>query len=209
MQIKVVMRSCGLLLLALSVVEGLVVSCYAESPDNQKEKLKNEIRRLTVKLNNITNKTHRIKIKQMIYEYRERLAEVEKKSEVKSVQSDKRLIPKLGFGAGAGLMEAAYRLPYREFVLEPALGYALGNSYSVFICKLGMISPLNLESHLGLSINYASYSTRVEFSGVGRIGSGGTLGAGLVYGRKIKENIIAEIGYSTNLGLQAGLGIVL
>lgn len=118
---------------------------------------------------------------------------------------EKNLLVKIGLDGGAGIIGAGFRFPVRGLLADTSLGYGFGNGYNVLFVKAGVNRFFNENNYAGLNLNYGSYSKRVEISGVGQIGEGGSIGIGIHYGRIIVNNISTQIGYSTNLGINAEL----
>jgi hypothetical protein len=111
------------------------------------------------------------------------------------------------FEGGAGVVELGYLLPFpgdpnRDLKIN--LGYGLGNKYNVTVARLSLTNVM-AGLLVGLSIDYGNYSVPVlKMPIIGDIDKGGKTGLGITIGKNMGR-YNAKIGYSTALGLIAGL----
>lgn len=111
-----------------------------------------------------------------------------------------------GLMGGAGAAEIGYYLPTGPFSTGIYLGYGVGNKFNLMVAQLE--GTLKLAAvNLGLSIDYANYSSAVRnIPGLsGDTAKGAHTGVGLSVGKEFGK-IEAKLGYSTALGLIAAAG---
>lgn len=200
---KKIILSCLLLFFLCQAV-------YAETNADKIESLNNEIRRLSNKLEVTSNPAHRKQINSLIAQYKARLAAVQEE-EKKSGENYVKFIPKVGLVAGSAGIGLDLHWKNGPVILKPAIGYAINSSPSltVLTAGLGIVFPFGQDNYFGVDAVFGSYSAKVKLTGSGDVGSGSTIGGALVYGRRITNNIVGEIGYGTNLGVLASLGYIL
>ncbi len=191
----------------------IFVSVGFASQEEEKTKINNEIRRLTVKLKTSKVKSHRVKIQKLILKYKQRLARIQEEELLSQSGMNKYAlegrVASLGFGGGGALLSLGYQKLGGPALLRGGVGYGLGSNYSILEAKAGLGYIISGKNYVALDLTYASYSKKIEgVLGVsGNLGAGGSIGVGIIYGHKI-NNLLAEIGYVTNLGVMAKLGIL-
>ncbi|MFA4843480.1 MAG: hypothetical protein WC632_00845 [Candidatus Margulisiibacteriota bacterium] len=111
------------------------------------------------------------------------------------------------FEGGTGVVELGYLLPFPGDInrdLKINLGYGLGNKYNVTVARLSLTNVM-AGWLVGLSIDYGNYSVPVQkMPIIGEITKGGMTGVGITLGKNLGR-YKAKAGYSTALGLIAGL----
>lgn len=203
-----------ILCLSLLFLFVFMVSQSFAGTEDDKAKINNEIRRLTEKLKASNVKSHRVKIQQLILTYKQRLARMQETELLtqsgKNIYAFEGITPSIGFGGGSALLSIGYRR-VSPMLMHVGVGYGFGNSFSLLEGRAGVGYLLSDKNYIALDLTYASYSKKVEgVMGVsGTLGAGGSIGIGAVYGHRINENILTEVGYSTNLGAIVKVGYIL
>jgi hypothetical protein len=115
-------------------------------------------------------------------------------------------IPKIGFGGGALMLGADYRIaPLWDNVdLLAGAGYGFGGSYSVLAATVGGTCQVKDNYYVGASLDLANYSQ----SGAG-YNAGTALGIGVFGGKVLNDKWQLQAGFSSALGLTVKAGYVL
>lgn len=112
-----------------------------------------------------------------------------------------------GLAGGAGAVELGYgRTVNDKLSLSGAVGYSVGNGYGVTVLDpIGLVYNLGAFT-LGAGLNYAMYSSIVtNIPGLsGNIANQNMFGIELSAGKNFGK-VAGKLGYSTALGLRAGL----
>lgn len=112
-----------------------------------------------------------------------------------------------GLAGGAAAVELGYgRAMNDKLSLSGAVGYSVGNGYGVAVLDAVRLNYEFGALMIGAGLNYAIYSTIVSnIPGIsGNISNKNLLGVELSIGKNFGK-MIGKIGYSTALGLRAGL----
>jgi len=122
-------------------------------------------------------------------------------------------VPKLGFGGGALILGADYRVaPMWDGIdLLAGAGYGIGNGYSVLAVNLGGAFKVKENIYVGASLDLANYSKSItNIAGIsGTIDAGTKLGIGVFGGTVLNDKWQLQVGYSSALGLTARAGYLL
>ncbi|OGC04095.1 hypothetical protein A2276_05705 [candidate division WOR-1 bacterium RIFOXYA12_FULL_43_27] len=187
------------LLLVFVLLCGTMV--WADSVADRRDRLNNEIRRLSNILQDTKDKKKKAGLQKSINMYKTELAALPKDDG--QAPSVKWLL-KGGLSGGAAAIGAGLDFSLSKINMRFDLDYGIGSNYSVLIANLGPVFNFGLN-YVNVALDYAGYSKKVELTGAGQVGAGSTFGASLTFGRKFTGNLSAEIGYGTNLGILAGL----
>ena len=128
-------------------------------------------------------------------------------AQTKPIEKTKKYGIEAGFGGGAGILGVSYSMPLKPNTdIKLDLGYGVGTNYSLMLLQAQGIMKNDNQLFAALSLDLVSYSTAVQdipgHSGI--INSGATLGIGIAVGKDFGL-YSAQVGYSTILGLTAGV----
>ena len=181
---------------------------FADATSDKIKRTEAEIQRLEIKLKTTTSPQHRQLIISTINSHKSNLARLKKIETEKPKASKRQLVPKVGLSGGATLLGADFSMPVGAFRLKVGAGYGLGSEYNVTDGRIGIEREFRI-GNIGIAGTYADYTKKVEIPVGGIQEKGSSFGGAIYLNRRIMRNLLAQVGYSTNLGILAELGFVL
>lgn len=111
-------------------------------------------------------------------------------------------------GGAIGVIGVIDREIKSNITLAGELGYCLGNQYSVILAGITGKMMVKNNIYTGLRVDYASYSDPVSLPIGGNITEKTGIGATLLVGMNVKDNVYTQLGYGTRVGGVVEVGYI-